>query len=377
MSVYKPKGSAFYHYDFQIKGRRYCGTAGTDDFEEAKALEAKVRTDARRTILYGDPVKKPAEAINDVFGRYWLEASQYTSQAEADQRRLDLIAGILGPALPFSDLDDNRVALLVAKLRGRKVGRNKRLPSNATVNRDIEALRRVWKRAAKVWKLDHGDEPNWGKHLLEETDERVRELTAEEEEALLANLRDDYHPIVRFALMSGIRVGNLRTLKWSDVDFSVRAVRMLAKSRKQGGKFHSVPLTDSMIVLLANERGKHDDFVFSYRCMKGRGARKRETWLPFTQNGWRKAWRTALVTAGISDFRFHDLRHTAATRTLRASGNMRAVQKMLGHSKITTTTRYAHALDDDIREAMEMAQSRMVPEGKKQKPKKESKIKVV
>ena len=56
--------------------------------------------------------------------------------------------------------------------------------------------------------------------------------------------------------------------------------------------------------------------------------------------------------AGVVDFRIHDLRHTGATRTLRASKNLRAVQEMLGHADIKTTMRYAHALVDDVAEAM-------------------------
>ncbi len=54
----------------------------------------------------------------------------------------------------------------------------------------------------------------------------------------------------------------------------------------------------------------------------------------------------------MTDFHFHDLRHTSATRILRKS-NLRVVQQLLGHSDIATTTKYAHAVDDDIRNAME------------------------
>jgi integrase len=60
-----------------------------------------------------------------------------------------------------------------------------------------------------------------------------------------------------------------------------------------------------------------------------------------------------LAAAGIEDFRFHDLRHTAGTLAPRAHRNLRAVQKMLGHQSITTTVRYAHSDLDDVRAAME------------------------
>ena len=76
-----------------------------------------------------------------------------------------------------------------------------------------------------------------------------------------------------------------------------------------------------MLALLANERGKHPTCVFTYECRRPRvkGVKvKREAGkrYPFSRDGWRRDWYAALAAAGIDDFRFHDGRHTAATRTL-------------------------------------------------------------
>ncbi|MBY0393536.1 MAG: tyrosine-type recombinase/integrase, partial [Novosphingobium sp.] len=66
--------------------------------------------------------------------------------------------------------------------------------------------------------------------------------------------------------------------------------------------------------------------------------------------------------AGITDFRFHDLRHTAGSRITRAGG-LRTAQKVLGHTRIETTARYAHVTEADMLSAMEAAdQSRNSPE---------------
>ena len=64
-------------------------------------------------------------------------------------------------------------------------------------------------------------------------------------------------------------------------------------------------------------------------------------------------WRRAKLDAKLLDYRFHDNRHTAATGILRATGNLKAVQKLLRHSDIATTAKYAHAMIDDVRDAME------------------------
>ena len=63
--------------------------------------------------------------------------------------------------------------------------------------------------------------------------------------------------------------------------------------------------------------------------------------------------RKALADAGIPDFRFHDLRHTFATRLLRKTGNLKLVSRLLGHTTVETTTRYAHVLDGDLQSAMD------------------------
>ena len=72
--------------------------------------------------------------------------------------------------------------------------------------------------------------------------------------------------------------------------------------------------------------------------------------------------RRSVADAGLEDWRLlHDLRHTAATRTLRASQNLKAVQSMLGHAEIASTARYAHAMLEDVRAALDAASPRKIP----------------
>ena len=63
-----------------------------------------------------------------------------------------------------------------------------------------------------------------------------------------------------------------------------------------------------------------------------------------------------LAAAGIVDFRFHDFRHDHATKLLRSTGNLKLVKEALNHADMKTTARYAHALDDDLREGLEGVQ---------------------
>jgi integrase len=91
---------------------------------------------------------------------------------------------------------------------------------------------------------------------------------------------------------------------------------------------------------------------------KGDGeARVKGQRYPITYSGLTSQWKRIRKTAGVTDFRFHDFRHDLATKLLRATGNLKIVQKALSHADIKTTTRYAHVLDEEVATAMESLQN--------------------
>ena len=161
--------------------------------------------------------------------------------------------------------------------------------------------------------------------------------------------------LVRFCMTTGVRLMNALRLTWAQVDYEAGVIAFRTKSKRPGGERHVIPITREIRILLANERGKHPIYVYTYVCRRNRGKRRKGQRYPFSKNDWRKDWKAALSAAGIKDFRFHDLRHTAATRLLRATGNLAVVQRVLGHSSPTMTLRYAHVEVDDMRAAMEAA----------------------
>jgi len=76
-----------------------------------------------------------------------------------------------------------------------------------------------------------------------------------------------------------------------------------------------------------------------------------------TREGLKTEWRRAKLDAKPLDYRFHDNRHTAATGILRATESLKAVHKLLRHSDVSTTAKYAHAQIDDVKDAMESRES--------------------
>jgi integrase len=199
--------------------------------------------------------------------------------------------------------------------------------------------------------------------LLEEAGEREHVLSVEEERGLFTALRPDYHPMVRFALITGVRLGNVVGLTWQQVDWDARTIIFRVKSKKPGGEIHYIPITPAVAAILSLERGRNREHVFTYVCDRNRHdprrgiVQRKGARYPFTHDGWRKAWKAALQAAGITDFRFHDLRHTAGTRALHAHRNLKTVQRMLGHKNIATTLRYTRSDVEDVRAAMEAVET--------------------
>lgn len=368
MSVYKRNGAETYSYDFYVGGRRFSGTTGAKTLREAKRAQERERAIAKAELRQPQPVKQAAMTFEVAASRYWTEVGQHHAGG-GDENTLWSLAWLkrnIGPARRLTDIDDAVVAGIVAIRRGETVrsGQNRRpgtkraapprLVSPATVNRSvIEPLRKILNRARRTWKEPVPDIA-WRDHMLREPRERIRELQTEEEARLFASLRPDYHAPVRFALLTGLRLGEVPRLRWTDVDFGGRKITVHGK----GGKIATVPLAPAVRDLLWALRADHEAAVFTYQAARARAGSKRGERLPITRAGLQTIFRRAAATAGVTNFSFHDNRHTAATRVLRATGNLRLVQTMLRHDQITTTTKYAHVLDDDLIAGMQLAAER-------------------
>lgn len=358
MSVYKPKGSPYYHFDFQIRGRRHHGTTGLESRREAEQFE---RQERKKAALASASGRRQDMTLNAASARFYQEVSVFQKSEGTQLYQLENLCARLGKHAFLDAISDNEVADYICRRRSDPVAGGK-LISNASVNREVQLLRRVMRRADKTWKTNVGDMPDWTSHRLPEAQGRTRELSGEEEAALFKHLRVDLRPLARFCILSGARLGSAVGLTWADLDFQDALIRLRVKTHRLGADVHQVPMTGALRALLSSLRGQHPIQVFTYVCKKSRGGRKKGERYPFSKNGWRKDWKAALEAAGIEDLRFHDMRHTAASRTLRKSRNIKAVQQMLGHADLASTSRYAHVVMDDVRAAMEDTHSRNSPE---------------
>ncbi len=348
MSVYKPAKSSRWQFDYQWQGHRHHGSTGCTSRRDAERYEAE----HRRKVALGEKVK-PALTIEHACDAWYAAVGVHLRSHATCLYQLGYLATGHGRKTMLQDIAIRQLDSYIASRRARV--------ANASVNREITLLRRVI-----LWARKRGyDTPEivWRDAMLSEASERIRELSPDEEARLMAALPDNLKPLVEFAILSGQRRTEIITLRWADVDLQAGRAKLWTKGQKP----HSIPLTPRMVALIANQP-KVCPQVFTYACTRrapkrpDRAARRVGERYPFSKQGWARQWRKALKDAGIEDYRFHDNRHTAGTRNLRASGNLKGVQKLLGHADIRTTSRYAHALEEDVRAMLNCTESRNSPE---------------
>lgn len=353
MSVYKRKSSPYFHFDFIVKGRRFHGSTGAKTKRAALRIEERERAKAH----HGGQVRPPI-TLDEACGLYQDKVEDLPSWPDAE-RTIKILIAAIGAGNLLSEITQRDLLALVAKRRPDL--------ENSSVNREIEVWRAIWRWAAKS-RYDVGEMPDWGALMLKVTAKAPRELSATEEASLFDEIRDDLYAFCEFALKTGWRKSEVMGLRWSDVDLGART----AGTKIKGGDIVRRPLTQDMLVIIANQP-KVGPFVFTYKAVRtkpefvdklGRKqpGRKKGDRYPMTATVIRKPWAAALAAAGVENFRFHDLRHTRGTRILRATGNLKAAQRALAHKSIKTTLRYAHATDDDVRQALDASESRPIPD---------------
>lgn len=363
MSVYKRPGYATYSYDFTVAGNRFSGDTG-----EANERKARKEHDRLKRIeLTRAEAAKGKTGARMTFGaaatRYMEEVGNHHANALTTLASLEWLQKHIGAKTLVSAIDNDKVAFLVARRRveDRKVG-NANTPakkvSAATVNRTCtEPLRKVLTRASKKW--SGVIQPiDWSDHMLSEPKERVREAAPDEEAAIMDTLCRGYDAAVEFAFLTGCRRMEIVTLVWQRVDFFNRQFTVIGK----GGKERVIPMSNAVFTLLWDEKDHHKTAVFTYAASRTDKRKKihRGIRYPMTEGGLRTAMRRGVALSGVENFRFHDTRHTAATRILRKS-NIRVVQNLLGHADVSTTAKYAHAQHEDIRAAMDATSPTKLP----------------
>ena len=330
MGVYKRTGSKNYLMEFHVNGVRYRKTTGATKRLEALQIEQEYRAEILKQVRTGRRTMLLDEAIE----KYFLDVLQPRNPKAATAKKavdqLKLILKFFGP-VPLEEVTSARISDWVSDMlrRGLKA---------STVNRNLTNLRAILRKAAGPWEaLEKPPRID----MQREGPLKERFLSEEEIIRLLDECPPHLKRFVLFMVDTGARLGEATNLKWREVTLEEDRGQVRFTITKTG-KTRPVPLTKrvkEMLEDLKPEDAQPDDRVFLWEHpTKGM--------VPFTSP--RSAWRAAKDRAGLPEVRFHDLRHTYASRLVQRGVGIIHVSKLLGHASVTMTMRYAALRSTDL-----------------------------
>lgn len=182
--------------------------------------------------------------------------------------------------------------------------------------------------------------------LLSGEVERDRWLTRDEANRLIEASPPHLAALIRFALATGCRAGEITSLEWHRVDLE-RKTAWLDKTKN--GTPRGVPLNSDAIEVLMSVKGNHPSYCFTFRNQPIKTA--------VTNN----AWYAAVEKAGLDDLRFHDLRHTWASWHRQAGTSCDELKDLGGWKSRSMVDRYAKFATEHLTVAASRVESRHVP----------------
>ena len=314
-----------YYCRFQINGERHfylCNGATTKQQAEKieNALKYKVQQ-IQNGVLPKENKQNKVKMLT-LFNLYEVYSKQNNKGYSKDIYNLNILRAYFKNAY-VNDITINKLEEFKGYLL------NDRHLSNATVNRYRAMLSKIFNLGIQNKSITVN--PIIDLKKLKVKNIKTRYLTLEEEYRLYNAVSKTYQylkDIITCALQTGMRKGEILNLKWSNIDMEYRFIELL---ETKSGKSRRIPISDSLYNIF-NTLPVTSEYVFI----------NPETNKPYTDL--KKSFRTVLKQAGIQDFRFHDLRHTFATRLAECNVDLIVIKELLGHSKIDTTMRYAHAV---------------------------------
>ena len=325
-----PSGKKRYFVHSQHRGRRVWKTIASAESASAGEARARAATMLATIRRGGDAPASPEETVfeavaDEVFTRYARNWKPGTLKVNRNYYRNHILPRFKGR--PIAGIDSRDVRQWFASLHAKPAAADRSAPILSVIMRQAEiyGYRPV------------GSNPCKGiKRYRREGRERF--LSAAEIRSLAAALdrfetdRPQQVAIIRLLLLTGCRASEVRTLKWR----YRREGKLFLPDTKTGGR--AVPLAPSAVRLLTSlPRDEDNPWVIAGR-----------------KPGWhltdlQHPWRRIRGRAGLDDVRIHDLRHSFASRALALGEGLRMIGKLLGHTQVQTTARYAHLARDTVK----------------------------
>lgn len=336
MGLYK-RGQVWW-MRFSYKGKQMMKSTETKDKKLAEKIHAKVITQIAEG-KWLDRLEGEDKTFKELADKYINEYAKLNKRSwKKDEERLN------NHLIPF--FGDMTVTEIAPKIISAYKGhRYKKDISPATINRELTIMKHMYTMAVKEWEWCR-DNPVMRVRMEKEPPPRDRWLTYEEEKKLLDACPDWLKEIVTFALNTGMRQGEILSIKWKDVNLFSGIV--ILEMTKNGDK-RAVPFNKTVWELLKTKaRVKYlaSDYVFTS-----------DAGTKMDGGNLRTDFMKVLKKAKITEFCFHDLRHTFATRLVQRGIDLYKVQKLLGHRDNKTTQRYAHHYPESLRDGVNVLEN--------------------
>jgi len=231
-------------------------------------------------------------------------------------------------AVPFfkgSLLSEIRIEM-IEKYIGSRL---KEKAQKSSINRELACLRKLFNKAID-WDYIQENPVSRVKFFSEKNNFKERVLTQDEEERLMQECPPYLIPIIIMALQTGMRKGEILGLTWNDINLEKREICI---KHSKNGKIRYIPINDILFPRLLRMKNKKSESEFVFL--------NANTGKPLTDV--KKSFKSACVRSNISNLRFHDLRHTFASRLVEQGVDLITVKDLLGHSSVRITERYTHS----------------------------------
>jgi integrase len=318
------------HYTARIRFGKieFLRSTGKTTEREAK-IEAKR---IAREIELNELAKRAKEVLTlgGMIGGWFEEKGQEQRTARNITWQSKRLLDSLGVNLPVEEIGNKEIHKFVQDSLAGNTGA-------ATINRCLTKLRAIMKHAATKWEIPL--KPiDWGAHMLKEPKERDVFFSPEEAAQALTILPRHIGLSFAWTLYTGCRLNETETLDWKNVDLEKRVAYVYGKGLD--GNLRPVWLSQNAIsILLA--------------AAAGNGGR---TGRVFDLTNRRKHWEAARRAIGRDDVHWHDLRAMTATwaqQQKHGAHSLKVIGRALGHSNTTTTSRYAHVVDEEVIEMLD------------------------
>ncbi len=345
----RPSGGKTYYLRYldQRSRSRQVKLADVRDVTLAQARQLADST--RNKIAMGiDPIAektvlRSVPTLEDFFyQRYMKYVKGYKRSWDTDE---SLFRNHVMPLIGKKHLDEVSKDDIISMLHGRRADG----AALGSANRLVILMRYMFNLALK-WEVPGiTKNPASGVTLFEDPPTKERFLTVEEAQRLYSSVQDSENSMLQYIvpmlILTGARRSEVIRAQWSDFDMLKLSWRI---PFTKAGRPRHVPMSDGVIRLLESiPRMTGCPFVFP----------NPKTKKPFVSIYY--SWHTARTQAGLADVRLHDLRHSFASFLVNNGRSLYEVQKILGHTQIKTTQRYAHLSQDTLLDAANVAVNSM------------------